>query len=37
MTDANRRMFLAGLFAGAVLNELWKDIMELLDLYREQR
>jgi hypothetical protein len=30
-------MFLIGLAAGALVNELWKDIAELLQLYREER
>jgi hypothetical protein len=30
-------MFLLGLAAGALLNALWADVVELLDIYREQR
>jgi hypothetical protein len=30
-------VLLVGVAIGAVMNELWKDILELLELYREQR
>jgi hypothetical protein len=30
-------LLVVGVAIGAVMNELWKDILELLELYREQR
>jgi hypothetical protein len=30
-------LLLVGAAVGAVLNEFWKDILQLLELYREQR
>jgi hypothetical protein len=30
-------MFLFGVAFGALLNALWEDVMDLLDIYREQR
>jgi len=30
-------LLLVGAAVGAVMNELWKDILELLELYREER
>jgi hypothetical protein len=30
-------MFLAGVALGSLLNAVWRDVLELLDLYREER
>jgi hypothetical protein len=30
-------LLVVGVAIGAVMNELWKDILELLELYREER
>jgi hypothetical protein len=30
-------LFLIGLAVGALLNAIWDDVLELLELFREQR
>jgi hypothetical protein len=30
-------VFMVGVACGALLNALWDDVVELLDLYREER